>query len=288
MEFLKKEYSKYNQENKIWKSGLFVAVVILFIFILFQPFGFRDKAFVLKAALFPGYALLAFAYSFFTFHVARSILKKKKIWRIKDELISLLIGSILLTLAIHLFSWWVAGDLPFTLQWYFKLLYHVASILLVIVVLEFFYFNHRWAGLHNKKLNEDYKLVKQELDLVQQQAHDVIPVSLEKEQIGINRNKIVFIQSMGNYLHFYLREANGEIIRMNKRGRLHQVEKDLIPFTEFFRCHRAFIINLKQVAALKGNVKSARLIFNNAKEKIPVSRSFYTTLKEQLEAISLS
>ena len=288
MEFLKRAYSKYNQENKIWKSGLFVAVVILFIFILFQPFGFRDKAFALKIALFPGYALFAFAYSFFTFHVARFILKRKKIWMIKDELISLLIGSILLTLAIHLFSWWVADDLPFTLRWYLKLFYHVASILLLIVVIEFFYFNHRWAGFRNEKLNEKYKQIKQELDLAQQKGLDVITVSLEKEQIGINRNKIVYIQSVGNYLHFYLKEANGEIIRMNKRGRLHQVEKDLLPFTEFFRCHRAFIINLKQVAALKGNIKSARLIFNNAKEEIPVSRSFYTTLKKHLEAISLS
>lgn len=288
MDFLRLEYSKYNPGNKIWKNGLFSATIVLLIFILFQPFGFSDKDIQLKIFLFPGYALFGYMHSYLTYHIIRQILTKKKTWTITNELISFLISMILLTFVVHLFTHFVTGDMSLSFKWYFKLLYHVSSLFLVIGIMEFFYYNNRAAKINNRMLSSQFEKAKLKLDNAQKQNVDTLSLSLEKEPIEINRNKLLYIQSMSNYLEFNLCEANGKISKITKRGRLHKVEKDIAPFSEFFRCHRAFIINLKKKVQLKGNMKNARVIFESVNEEIPVSRTFYKSLKEQIEKITLN
>ena len=288
MDFFNKEYAKYNPHNKSWKHSIFSAIVTFLLFLLFQPFGFKDKEVALKVVLFPGYSLLAFIYTYLNFLIVRQILKKKKKWTLSDELICLLIGIMLLTIAVHLFSYFIAGDMPLTFHWYFKLLCYVASFFLVISIIEFFYYNNKSARINNKKLRMQYELVKQKQDDTEKQNKDIISIYLEKEQMEINKNKIIYIKSVGNYLEFCLRGPDGKINKITKRGRLHNAEKNLLSYSEFFRCHRAFIINLKQVINLRGNVKNARVVFDSNTEKIPVSRSLYKALKEQLEKINLS
>lgn len=274
MNFLKKEYPKYNAENIAWKNALFTAAAVLLIFLLLQPFGFRSKAIALKLILYPGYTLLAFFYYLTVFFVVRYFHKKKQTWSLKNEIITRVIGVAILTIIIHLFTWIVVDDMPLTLDWYFKLFYHTFSLFLLIAVIEYFYYNSHSAS---KKINESHESEAERL------MPEIIVINLEKEQIEINRSKIVFIQSIGNYLEFCIHEANGAVNRVSKRGRLHQVEKDLISCAEFYRCHRAFIVNMKHVFQLRGNIKNARIIFEGEKQQIPVSRSNYKNLKNLLE-----
>lgn len=285
MNFFNKAYAKYAPENRAWLNGLFSASIVLLIFLLFQPFGFRDKDLQLKIILFPTYALLAFVQAQVVFFIVRQMIKKSRTWTLGHELISFLMGAVVLTIAIHLVTYWVVGDMPLSFQWYFKLLYHVTSLYLFIGIIEFYYYKHKSADISNQYISSQYELAKQKLDNVQK---EVITISLEKEHIKVSRDKIIFIKSMGNYVEFYLREQDGNISHMSKRGRIQKAEKDLVPYTEFFRCHRAFIINLKQVIRLKGNMKNAMVIFEDGLEKVPVSRTSYTTLKERLEQVVLT
>lgn len=285
MSFFNNPYPKYEPGNKAWKSGLFSAIIVLSIFLLFQPFGFREKDLMLKIALFPVYALLAFVRTQISFQIVRQIIKKKKNWTLMHELVSFSIGIVLLTIAVQLITHWIAGDMPLTMQWYFKLLYHVASLFLFIAIIEFFFYNHRSASMTSKQIHSKYEIAQQKLNSVKT---EVIPISLENEHIEIARNKLVYIQSMGNYLQFCLREQHGETSKITKRGRLQKVEKDLAPFSEFIRCHRAFIINLQQPVHLKGNMKNARVVFRGEQEQIPVSRSTYKTVKARLEILTLT
>lgn len=286
MIFLNKEYTKYHSVYKAWKNGLFLATVVLFIFLLLQPFGFRDKEPGLKLILFPVYSLLAYFYSITNFFIVRYILKSKKKWTVKNELLSLATGVLLLTFLIHLVSSRIAGDMPLNLHWYFKLLYHVLSLFMITTIIEFLYYSNKFSGNKVEVLFSQIQLVSQQLSCVKQESgFETVSVSLEKDSIDINRNKIVFIKSIGNYLEFYFHDTNGQIKKLIKRGRIHQAEKDLEAFPEFLRCHRAFIINLKQAKQIKGNSKSARLVFDQKLEEIPVSRSQFKILKEKLDKI---
>jgi hypothetical protein len=286
VKFLDKEYSKYHADNKAWKNGLFFAVVILSVFSLFQPFGMSDKEFELKLFLFPAYSLIAYFYSITNFFIVRHILKSKKRWYLKNELLSFAIGILPATFLVHLLSVWVTGDMPLNLHWYFKLLYHVSSLFLIIVIVEFLYYSNKFSDVKIEHLSSQVHFISQQLDKVKQESgSEIVSISLEKDSIEINRNKIIYIKSIGNYLEFYFRETNGQINKLVKRGRMHQVEKDMEAFSEFFRCHRAFIINLKQAKQIKGNSKNARLVFDQKLEEIPVSRSQFKILKEKFDKI---
>ena len=286
MEFLNREYTKYDPIHKSWKNGLFSAAIVLFIFLFFQPFGIRDKDLALKIFLFPIYSILTFFYSTITFRLARHILKSKKGWVIKNELLSFTLSMLPFTFLIHLFTYWITGDMPLNLNWYLKLLYHVSSLFLVIAFIEFLYYSYKSADVRIEDLSFQIQFVSQQLNNVKRENdNEKVTISLEKDSFEINRNKLIFIQSIGNYLAFYLRETNGQIKKLTKRGRMHQAEKDLEACSEFFRCHRAFIVNLKQAKQIKGNIKNARLVFDDTLEEIPVSRSHFKTLKELLDKI---
>ena len=151
MNFLNKEYTKYHPANKQWKNGLFLATVILLIFLLFQPFGFRDKELELKLMLFPIYSLLAYFYSSANFIIIRYILKSKKKWFIKDELLSFVIGILPFAFLIHLITFWLVDDMPLSFHWYFKLLYHVSSLFIVATIIEFLYYNNRSSSVKQQK-----------------------------------------------------------------------------------------------------------------------------------------
>lgn len=287
MKFLEIKYSKYDPENKSWKNGLFSAAVILLLLVLLQPFGFRGKDIELKIVLFPVYALLAFLLTTSNFYVIRHIIKKKKTWTLKNEIVAFLPHILFSTLIIHSFTVWITGDMPFNIQWYLKLLYHIFSLFLVIIIIEFLFYSNKSANRKNQQLASDVKVASQKRNNAVGKSNKIITISLEKNSLEINRDKIVFIQSWGNYLDFYLREDDGKIKKITKRGRLHQAEKDFKSFPEFFRCHRAFIINLKQVKNIRGNIKNAKVILDDVPFEIPVSRSFYKILKEQVEKITL-
>ena len=287
MKFLDIKYSKYDAENKSWRNGLFSAAVIFLLLVLLQPFGFRDKELELKMILFPVYALLAFLLTSSNIYVIRYIIKKKKTWTLKNEIVAFFPHILFSTFIILLFTVWITGDMPFSIQWYLKLLYHIFSLFLVIVIIEYLFYRNKSVNRKNQQLVSDVQMASQKLKNSIEKKNELITVSLEKNNIEINRNKIVFIQSWGNYLDFHLRENDGKMKTITKRGRLHQAEKDLKSFSEFFRCHRAFIINLKHVKKIKGNIKNAKIILNGNSTEIPVSRSFYKSLKEQVENIML-
>jgi hypothetical protein len=286
VKFLNKEYKKYLPANEPWKNGLFSAVVILSVFFLFQPFGFRDKDLILKLILFPAYSLIAYLYSVTNFLIVRRILKSKNRWTIKNELLCLAINILTVTLLVHLLSSWITGDMPLNLSWYFKLFYHVSSLFLLIAIIEFLYYSNKSSHSEIELLSSHFQLVSQQLKKIKQgQDAEIVTISLEKDLIDLNRNKIIFIKSIGNYLEFNFRESNGQINKLLKRGRIHQAEKDLEGLPEFLRCHRAFIVNLKLTKQIKGNSKNARLVFDQKLEEIPVSRFHFKALKERLEKI---
>ena len=285
--FLHKDFTKYQQENAAWKNGLFHAIGILMIFLLFQPFGFRDKEVQLKWLLFPGFASIAFLYSVAKFYIIRKTLRTKKTWTVKNELVSFFFSLFPLVLIIHLYSYWAAGDMPLTIHWYIKLFYYTTSLFIIAYAIEFLFYSNQSAGIRIEDLSSQMERYSKQIATAGiENTNETIPLLLEKGRLPVNREKLVFIESKGNYVELHLRNGNGETVTLTKRGRLHQVETDLANYLEFFRCHRAFIVNLKRTQHIKGNSKNAQLILDDQQKAIPVSRTYFKTLTQKLEQIT--
>lgn len=82
---------------------------------------------------------------------------------------------------------------------------------------------------------------------------------------------IIFIMSESNYVEVHYRHNQGigkELIRNS----LKSIEEQL-PATDFFRCHKRFIINVYHIQKVEGNARNLELILENVAYRIPVSRN---------------
>ena len=95
--------------------------------------------------------------------------------------------------------------------------------------------------------------------------------NLKKESLTFRANEFLFVTSDGNYAIFYL-YRNNEIKKVSIRNSISKIEKQLSEFPNFFRCHRAFIVNINKVVTKKGNALGYLLNIANCDIKVPVSR----------------
>jgi hypothetical protein len=95
--------------------------------------------------------------------------------------------------------------------------------------------------------------------------------TLKKESLSFRANEFLFVMSDGNYVVFYL-YRNNEIKKMPIRNSISNIENQLADFPNFFRCHRAFIVNIDKVLAKKGNALGYQLSIANCGDKVLVSR----------------
>jgi hypothetical protein len=105
------------------------------------------------------------------------------------------------------------------------------------------------------------------------QSEKMIEISsqLKKEELSFYPGQLIFAESDGNYVVFHLK-ADNQIRKKTIRNSIGNIEQQLSEIPYLIRTHRAFIVNVKQVASQKGNTLGYRLKFNGIETVIPVSR----------------
>lgn len=84
-------------------------------------------------------------------------------------------------------------------------------------------------------------------------------------------NEIIYIQSWGNYLKFFLVNQEIKIVRKTIKN----LEQEL-PTSLFQRIHKSYIVNIKQVKAIEGN----QVI--TADQKLPIGKSYAIVAKKAI------
>ena len=94
---------------------------------------------------------------------------------------------------------------------------------------------------------------------------------LKVNEVEIQEGNILFAEAQQNYVAIYYKDGNNvkkELYRIT----LKELE-DLLG-SDIVRCHRSYLVNLKQVENVKGNAQGLRLSMVGFTEKmVPVSRS---------------
>ncbi|HYH15427.1 MAG TPA: LytTR family DNA-binding domain-containing protein [Flavisolibacter sp.] len=93
---------------------------------------------------------------------------------------------------------------------------------------------------------------------------------------------IRYISSADNYIKVYYVE-NDKLAAKVLRSTLKKTEQSLQDFPQFFRCHRAFVVNLEKVKHVTGNAQGLKLHLQNIEEPIPVSRNLTQQLTYHLQ-----
>lgn len=95
--------------------------------------------------------------------------------------------------------------------------------------------------------------------------------SLKKESLNFRVNELLFVSSDGNYVEFFL-QNDKQARKIPIRNSITNIEQQFRDIPYYFRCHRAFLVNMKSVVSKKGNALGYQLTLQDCKQKIPVSR----------------
>ncbi len=104
------------------------------------------------------------------------------------------------------------------------------------------------------------------------------------EEFSCNLQDLLFIKAADNYIHIhFLKEGvlKTVLIRSSMKAALESMEG----ISELFRCHRSYVVNLSMVIQVSGNAAGYELTLAHGQEKVPVSRSLNTELRDRLQGL---
>jgi DNA-binding LytR/AlgR family response regulator len=103
----------------------------------------------------------------------------------------------------------------------------------------------------------------------------------KKEDLTLPAADLLFIRSADNYIEVHYLDHETPKMKLI-RSTLKNAREDLRHFTAFYRCHRAWIVNLDRVESVTGNSQGYRLLLNGTDTIIPVSRNLNEELNNRL------
>jgi len=263
-------------QNFILKNPFTGTIIIaLFVFgftALYKPFNThpaRAWSFEATMAL---YSLLSGVLIFVSIKILKTIkgLSNSDDWTIGKEILSVFIVLFVLGIAIYLFGFIIESSAP---RWNIPTFLNsfVAALLTGIIPLAFFSsVNYRYLFPERINHNEGHIPAT---GLEPQTPEDLIQINsqLKKEELSFYPSQLLYAESDGNYVVFYL-TMNGVVKKEIIRNSIYNIEQQLSGIPYFLRIHRAFIVNLKKVRSKQGNTLGYVIKLAETELKIPVSR----------------
>lgn len=272
---------------KSFRYTFYAALCVFMILVLLQPFGINEakgSPLVLNAAL---YALVTFvSTSINTFLLPRlfpSVYREEK-WTVGKEFLHMCWHLVPITFGNWLLTHWLYGA---PLNWH--TLFSFMWITFVVGIFPL------WLNvlLKQQRLLKKYQAGASRLDEQLNQPQPVsrttsnLPATIVftsengKEQLAIAPENIRYVTSADNYVRFYYIKDNQPSSHL-LRNTLRKAEEALAGYPQFFRCHRAYIVNLKAIEHVSGNAQGYKLQLKDMEEVIPVSRTLNVRLSELL------
>jgi hypothetical protein len=103
----------------------------------------------------------------------------------------------------------------------------------------------------------------------------------KKDELTLDAHLLILVESTGNYAEIYY-ESNQKINKSLLRCTIKKIHEQLHDHPQFFRCHRAYIVNLSRISEVKGNSQGLKLKMSLVEQDIPVARQSVPELKKLL------
>jgi hypothetical protein len=270
-----------------FRYTFYAALCVFLILVLLQPFGLNELSSrnrILHASL---YALVTFVFStintFMLPWLLPAVYREEK-WTVGKELLHMCWHLVPISIGNWLMNHWLSGT---TLSWH--TLFSFLWITLVVGIFPL------WLNilLKQQRLLKKYQAGASRLDQQLMQPESTAPVTAHqpavivftsengKEQFTIAPGDIRYITSADNYVRIHFirdHQPNTHLLR----NTLRKAEETLAPFPQFFRCHRAYIVNLPAIEHVSGNAQGYKIHLKNVEEPVPVSRNLNNQLTERL------
>jgi len=260
-------------------------IVFLLLFIL-RPFDFGELSHsqsLVKAGIFGTITCASVFLHFFVGETFFPGIYNEENWNIKKEILTSILDIALIgfwnTLFLKIFQ---LESIPFgKLLWFIEINTFLIGLFptMVIIIMK-----------HNQLLKEQLALAQDMNDqLNTSDTADSIPVGesvvLTDEngnpELQLTTEDIRVIRSDGNYVDVFFQEADS-ISKRLLRNRIKNVLADL-PQSQFFQCHKSYVVNLGSIQLVSGNARDLRLSIVGLEDQVPVSRARAAELKQVLK-----
>ncbi|OKS86414.1 LytTR family DNA-binding domain-containing protein [Mucilaginibacter polytrichastri] len=279
---------RYRPENLVKSTGVLFGILFIFL-MLFKPFGVyapeqKINYFIIcfLHALSPALILCIYFSTLNHFRVINSNLKK---WTLLQEYLHVALLLLLIGLSSFLMRDLIYSNPD---NWSLRYLWEEIRNCYLAGCLFYFYLTFAAFYFRFKKVvaPADYlfpiscvteNIVVSEIS---------IKTQVKQDDFSFMADHLLFAKADGNYVELTT-NRHGIITTELKRITLKQFEAQIAVYPYFFRCHRAYLVNMTQIEKVSGNSQGYLLSFNAAENKIPVSRAQlngFNSLYEQLRA----
>ena len=287
--FLSKPYPHIPSKRSAWINNALIGIFVALFLLVFQPFEINQWQTSHRTIKIIGFGVVSFVVpTFYSWLVSVFVSDKEREenWKIWKEI--LLVLGILLSIALGnlLYSNFL-GISEITLVGFFYS--SLVTVLLGLFPISMAILNKYHRLLHQNF--EEAKLANQQIAQHILEQSSVRPAEKnseenkkqtekkllllaenQKDKLEINESQLLYIESLDNYSTIFYTER--ETIRKQiLRTSLKRLEPQLTE-TKVVRCHRAFLVNLKNVTKVEGNAAGYKLGFLFTEIEIPVSRNF--------------
>jgi hypothetical protein len=146
------------------------------------------------------------------------------------------------------------------------------------------------ASVLEKKLQEKLDPVKKEepVSSLPEKKNEFPTIELtgdyHGEKLVLPPEDLYYIAAANNYIKIYFLK-NGTVSYSIIRMTMKKAEDALLSWPDFYRCHRAYIVNLDKVQHVEGNAQGYKLRLAKVEEAIPVSRNLNSEFADKLLAL---
>jgi hypothetical protein len=281
--------NRYRPERLVKTAGIIFTITLVFLF-LYKPFGVNESEHKMNYFLICGlHAFLPaiILYGYFSVVNYLGVKDSKfKNWTLLREYGH--IGILLLLIGLANF---LTRDLIYQHTDNWSWIYLWEEIRNCFIAGTLFYFLMRFATFYFQS-KKDSSLVFQFTPLSSESKTTVlstllfIKTQVKQDDFSLNIDNLLFVKAEGNYIE--LTTCSNSMVNTElKRISLTQFESQISSYPNFFRCHRAYLVNMLQVEKVSGNSQGYLLAFNNGQSMVPVSRSQLDAFNSLYQQLSL-
>ncbi|MET4141181.1 LytTR family DNA-binding domain-containing protein [Pedobacter sp. UYP1] len=279
--------NRYFPGNLLKNSAVIFSVILLFL-LLFKPFGVSAPEQKINYFFICSFHALSPAIIIYIYFGTLNYLRRRsqsKGWTLLQEYKHIGI-VLLLTGTAGFFMRDIIYHNADNLSWY----YLWEELRNSLVAGSFFYLIFRVANFYFQS-KKGAPFVLQFIPLTVEQPKMVIqsPVfiktQVKQDDFSLYLSDLLFAKAEGNYIEL-TSYKDAQISTELKRISLTQFGSQISSHPDFFRCHRAYLVNMLRIENVSGNAQGYLLAFKDSETKVPVSRAqldSFNSLYEQLK-----
>ncbi len=276
--FLYSKYPSPKSAGQSLKLPLANSFAVFLFFLVYKPFGLgRQEIYPLVLISF-GFAATAFvviaANALLLFRIIKNLFRQHE-WRTYHQVLWLS-WQITTVAGAILFYVHTVGQVPITPLNFLRA--QTFTLLFAIIPISFGFLSYRNRILEQH--SRDRRTAVVHLRGNGSAPNDVVVLQNESgtSETKVPIDALLYVCSADNYVEIWWRKDN-RLERALLRNTLRGVQQAVASHPTLVRCHKSYIVNIKNLVSLEGNSMGGKLVLDGVDKKIPVSRRHVARLK---------